>query len=181
MLSPNSPTPEAPAESSAASADLPPWRVAHTRPRCEKKIAEKCLEDGLETSLPLYRSVKKYRGKTVVFRKPLFPGYVFFRGGPTEVNRIRQDDNVANVLIPPDPAEFAAQLADILRALETDCEIRLAPHITNGVRVKIVTGPLRGLEGIVDRRSGSLEVHLRLDFIGQSAALRVAADELEPI
>ncbi len=159
---------------------LAPWRVAHTRPRCEKKVAEKCLQDGLVTSLPLYRSVKKYRGKTVTFRKPLFPGYVFFRGNPFEIIRLLQQDQVANVLTPPDEAEFAEQLADILAALETEREVRLAPLIVDGLRVKIISGPLRGLEGIVNRRSGALSVHLHLDFIGQSAALLVAADELEP-
>jgi hypothetical protein len=33
----------------------------------------------------------------------------------------------------------------------------------------------------VTDRHGMLEVQLRLDFIGQGAAVRVAADELEPI
>lgn len=169
-----------PLATSFDSANPTPWRVAHTRPRCEKKVLDKCVQDGIEANLPLYRSIKKYQGKTLVFRKPLFPGYVFFRGGPVQIGQVRQQAQVANVLTPPDPAEFAAQLAAILWALETQREIRLAPQITNGLRVKIINGPLRGLEGIVDRRSGALEVHLRLDFIGQSAALRLAADELEP-
>ena len=55
----------------------PIWFVAHTRPRCEKKLVQYCEREGLSTTLPCYRSVKKYRGKKVVFYKPLFPGYVF--------------------------------------------------------------------------------------------------------
>ena len=88
---------------------------------------------------------------------------------------------MANLLEPPDQAEFAAQLGDILRALDSEVEIRLAPEIQPGTRVRLRSGPLRGVEGVVTDRHGMLEVQLRLDFIGQGAAVRVAADELEPI
>jgi len=157
------------------------WYVAHVRPRCEKKLAEFCIREGFACTLPLYRSVKRYRGKKVEFRKPLFPGYVFIQIVPESTPKLRQNQYVANLLEPPDQQEFADQLTDILNALDTDLEVRLEPQIVAGQRVKIRSGPLRGLEGIVVQRSGTLEVHLRLDFIGQAAALRLAADELELI
>src|SRR5204863_4059036 len=40
------------------------WYVAHTRPRCEKKLAEYCQREGFAVTLPCYRTVHKYRGKT---------------------------------------------------------------------------------------------------------------------
>src|SRR5262245_31126833 len=55
------------------------WFVAHTRPRCEKKLVEYCTREGFSSTLPTFRSVHKYRGKTAVFHKPLFPGYLFLR------------------------------------------------------------------------------------------------------
>lgn len=157
------------------------WLVAHTRPRCEKKIVEFCSREGIESALPLYRSVKRYRGKKLVFHKVLFPGYVFVRVEPRRRLTLAQHQHVANLLEPPDQKEFADQLGDILRALDSEVEVRLAPEIQPGIRVRLKTGPLRGVEGIVTDRSGTLEVQLRLDFISQGAAVRVAADELEPI
>ncbi len=157
------------------------WLVAHSRPRCEKKIVEFCGREGIETTLPLYRSVKRYRGKKLVFHKVLFPGYVFVRLEPHRKLTLAQHQHVANLLEPPDQAEFSAQLGDILRALDSEVDVRLAPEIQPGIRVRLKTGPLRGVEGIVTDRNGMLEVQLRLDFIGQGAAVRVAADELEPI
>src|SRR5438105_142898 len=68
---------------SAAMGDLL-WYVAHTRPRCEKKLAEYCERQGFKVTLPLYRSVKKYDRKTVVFEKPLFPNYVFLQLEPPQ-------------------------------------------------------------------------------------------------
>ena len=155
------------------------WFVAHTRPRCEKKLAEYCGREGLSATLACYRSVKKYRGKTVVFRKPLFPGYIFLQLLPEQRQRVRQSDYVANLLNVPDQAEFAQQLGDILQALDTGREVRLAPTIGPGSRVVIKSGPLQGVEGWVERRSGMSEVLLRLDFIGQAAAVKVDATELD--
>ncbi len=156
------------------------WVVAHTRPRCEKKVAAYCTRESFLPTLPLYRSVKRYRGKQAVFLKPLFPGYVFVQLPPGSRTKLAQHEQVANLLEPPDQAEFAGQLADILRALDSGVELRLAPEIRPGMRVRLRGGPLRGVEGIVTDRHGTLEVQLRLDFIGQGAAVRVTADELEP-
>jgi len=156
------------------------WFVAHVRPRCEKKLAEYCLREGYNCTLPLYRSVKKYQGKKVEFRKPLFPGYVFVKVAPEIAPKVRQNQHVANLLEPPDQEEFSEQLSQILSALETELEIRLEPQIVEGQRVRIKQGPLRGLEGVVCKRLGALEIHLRLDFIAQSAAVRLDADMVEP-
>lgn len=158
----------------------PRWFVAHTRPRCEKKVAAHCVREGWEHSLPLYRSVKRYRGKKAVFLKPLFPGYVFVKLPPATAGRLRQLDPVAALLDPPDQAEFTSQLADILRALDQEVEVRWMPEVVAGQRVRIRQGPLRGLEGVVAERAGEMEVILRLDFISQAAAVRVSADDVEP-
>jgi transcription antitermination factor NusG len=76
---------------------------------------------------------------------------------------------------------FTQQLGDILLALETEYEVFLAPHIVEGTTVKIKSGPLRGMEGLVEKRSGKVTVFLRLDFISQAAAVKVDASDLELI
>ena len=156
-----------------------PWYVAHTRPRCEKKLAEYCQRNGFSVTLPCYRSVKKYDRKTVTFEKPLFPNYVFLRLEPHQRQKVFQSDFVANLLEVTDQQLFEEQLGAILLSLETETEVLLAPQIKIGARVKITTGPLRGLEGYVENRSGVTYVNLRLDFIGQAVAVRVEASDLE--
>jgi transcription antitermination factor NusG len=157
------------------------WFVAHTRPRCEKKLAEFCEKNGLSATLPCYTAAHKYRGKTVVFRKPLFPGYVFLRFGNDDRGKVLQSDYVANLLEVFDQEMLASQLDHILRALETKLEIRLAPIIGEGTRVKIKTGALSGMEGWVEKRYGTNVVLLRLDFIGQAAAVKLEVTDLEPV
>lgn len=155
------------------------WFVAHTRPRCEKKLVDFCERNTIPVTLPCYRSVRKYRGKTVVFFKPLFPGYVFLKLIQPQRSVVYHSDYVANLLEVIDQDVFGKQLEDILQALETNYEVRLAPQITAGCRVRIKHGPLRGVEGWVEQRTGTVMVQLRLDFIGQAAAVKMDASDLE--
>ena len=76
---------------------------------------------------------------------------------------------------------FEQQLNDILFALNQEITIRLEPIIEVGARVMIKSGPLQGQEGWVDERFGMTTVLLRLDFIGQAAAIEVSSDLLELI
>lgn len=157
------------------------WFVAHARPRCEKKVVDYCADLGIETTLPCYKSVRKYRSKTVTFEKPLFPGYVFLRALPTQRGAIYQSDYVANLLTVADQNQFQQQLEAVLLALDQGLEIRLAPEIGKGTRVKIKNGPLGGIDGWVEDRYGFDVVLLRLDFIGQAAAVKMSADDLEMV
>lgn len=93
--------------------------VAHTRSRCEKKVVDFCDRNEIETTLPQYRSVRKYRGNTVTFEKPLFPGYVFLRMETSQRAKVAQNDMVANVLMFRCQDEFEAQLSAVMQAGET--------------------------------------------------------------
>jgi transcriptional antiterminator RfaH len=157
------------------------WFVAHTKPRREKKLVEYCMRQNIAATLPCYDSAHKYRGKTVVFKKPLFPGYVFLQIGTGQADSVRQNDHVANLLRVFDQETFQQQLQDILTALESDLGVRLAPAIGEGMRVRIKGGPLQGVEGWVEKRYGMTTVLLRLDFISQAAAVKLDAELLEQI
>jgi len=161
------------------SMGLLPWYVAYTRPRREKRLKEYCERQDIAVTLPCYRAAHRYRGKTVVFHKPLFPSYVFLQLLPEQIRSVGQNDHVARLLPVPDQDLFASQLGDILVALDSGLEVFLAPQINAGSRVKIKSGPLRGFEAMVEERYGMTTVLLRLDFISQAAAIRLEASELE--
>jgi transcription antitermination factor NusG len=117
----------------------------------------------------------------VVFRKPLFPGYIFLQLESGRKNLLSQNEHVANLLEVYDQETFQRQLEDILRALEANIGVRLAPAIGAGMRVRIKSGPLQGIEGWVEERYGMSTVLLRLDFINQAAAVKLDADLLQLI
>jgi transcriptional antiterminator RfaH len=157
------------------------WFVAHTRARCEKKLHRYCEEKGIVSTLPLYRSIRRYGRKTATFEKPLFPGYVFLQLLPEQRQLVVQSAHLANLLVVHDQTTFIQQLGEILTALNANMQVFLAPEIGSGARVKIKAGPLRGMEGWVEERYGPTTVLLRLDFIGQAAAVKSQAEDLELI
>lgn len=142
---------------------------------------EYCARQNIAATLPCYESAHKYRGKTVVFQKPLFPGYVFLKIETPQTDAVRQNDHVANLLQVFDQETFQRQLQDILTALESNLGVRLAPSIGEGMRVRIKGGALQGIEGWVEKRYGMTTILLRLDFISQAAAVTLDAELLEQI
>ena len=155
------------------------WFVAHTRPRCEKKLQRWCDRESFTSCLPTYISVRKYASKEVRFSKPLFPGYLFLSFSRENIRVVKQSQYIANLLEPPNQGEFETQLGEIMKASTLADEMYVAPSIGPGTRVVIRRGPLAGIEAWVEDRSGIETVILRLDFIGQGAIVNVPAHDLE--
>jgi transcription antitermination factor NusG len=55
------------------------------------------------------------------------------------------------------------------------------PYLVIGERVRVKSGSLEGMEGVLLRKKGLLRVVLSLDLIMQSVAVEVDADNVEPV
>lgn len=157
------------------------WFVCHTRPRCEKKFAALLTAEKFEHYLPLFASVRRYGRQTKTFTKPLFPGYVFTRVPDARKARIFQQDLVARAIPVGNEAEFLRQIEDVKALLSSGFELSVMPLITKGRRVKILGGPLHGLEGYVDDPANPRGVVLSVDVLRQGVLVRVPADQIQPL
>jgi transcription antitermination factor NusG len=159
------------------------WTVAHTRPRAEKRLADHCERLNIAYRLPLRRSVRRYAGQTVVFKCPMFPGYVFLESEVNEAQPLFATGHLARLLSVQtfQALELEQQLNSIETALSQDLDLEFCPEIRSGIQVRIRYGVLRGTLAWVQERRGQTEVILRIDFIGQAAVLRLEADALEPV
>jgi transcription antitermination factor NusG len=92
---------------------------------------------------------------------------------------VYRSNYAVKLLKPEDQEEFSSQLSAIITATENMEQIRLVPNISVGSRVVIRNGPLAGIEAWVQDREGPSEVILRLDFIGQAAAVSLSVEELQ--
>lgn len=172
----------------AAPAPLPPtpaappnaaWLVCHTKPRCEKKFAALMAAERFEHYLPLVDSVRKYRQQTKRFTKPLFPGYVFACVPNEKRARIFQQDLLARAIDVDDERRFLQQLDDVRAIVASGYELTVLPLLTRGRRVKIVGGPLHGLEGFVDDPSNPRGVVLSVDVLQQGLLVKLPAENLQ--
>jgi transcriptional antiterminator RfaH len=134
-----------------------------------------------EHYLPLVASIRRYGKETKRFTKPLFPGYVFARVSAEEKNRIYQQELLARAIPVDDEARFLGQLEDVRRMVGSGVEFTVIPLLTRGRRVRVIGGPLHGLEGLVDDTSNPLGVVISVDVLRQGLLMKVAAESLRTI
>ena len=152
------------------------WLVCHTKPRCEKKFAALLTAEKFEHYLPLVQSVRRYAQQTKKFTKPLFPGYVFAQVPTESKARIYQQELIARAIIVEDEEKFLRQLADVKAIVASGFELSVLPLLTKGRRVKIVGGPLHGLEGFVDNPANPQGIVLSVDVLQQGLLVKVPID-----
>lgn len=155
------------------------WKVLFVKPRCEKKLAEYCLRNGIGFYLPMreqVRVVQRQKRKAIL---PLFPGYVFTTFPREGRTKLLQSHMVARILEPPRTSELARSLVMIRRALAAAPELTPEPKLVKGMKVKIVSGPFMGIEGIVEKSISKVRVVLNIEMIGQSVSVSAEADQLE--
>jgi transcriptional antiterminator RfaH len=157
------------------------WLVCHTKPRCEKKFAALMEAEQLEHYLPLIGSIRRYGQQTKRFTKPLFPGYVFAQVSADKKTRIYQQDLLARAIVVEDVARFLRQLDDVRKIVASGLEMSVMPLLTKGRRVKIVGGPLHGVEGLVDNPASPQGVFISVDVLQQGLLVKVPAENLRAL
>ena len=157
------------------------WSVIHSRPRCEKKLADYCRVQGVVHYLPLRVERKVYQRRKVEVWKPLFPGYVFACFGADQRLLVVKSRQVVRLLTVKDQARFVEEIVQIRRALDMDPGLGACVAVTRGTRVRILRGPFQGLEGVVSTRKGQTRVVLNVDIIAQAVAVEVSLEMLETV
>lgn len=157
------------------------WFVCHTRPRCEKKFASLMAAERFEHYLPLVQSVRRYAKQTKRFSKPLFPGYVF-ACVPLELKaRIYQQDLLARAIGVTDVPAFLLQIANVKAMVASGYQLTVLPLLTRGRRVKIIGGPLHGLEGHIDDPRDPKGVVLSIDVLRQGVLVKMPVEQLQAL
>jgi transcription antitermination factor NusG len=155
-----------------------PWFVCHTKPRCEKKLAEQLVRESCRYSLPLISTQRRYGNRIRTFTKPLFPGYVFAKVAVGKRSRIFKHDLLVRLLPVVDEESFLIQLAAVETLAASGLEASVHPLIKHGTRVKIVAGPLRGIEGMVEDPSHPRGVVIAMDVLQQGVLVTVAVADI---
>jgi transcription antitermination factor NusG len=167
----------------SSALESPRWFAVYTSPRHEKAVARHFEFRAIESFLPLYTEMHRWKnGCRVKVEQPLFPGYVFARvgrGGTTQVL------SVPGVLLIVGSGREPLALPDFeIEALRSGLHLRRFephPYLVVGERARIKSGSLAGMVGILARKKNNLRVVLTLELIMRSVAVEVDADELERV
>ncbi len=166
----------------AVVASLTEWYAVQTRPRHEKRVAADLRARMVEEFLPVHKCRHRWNNGVVAdVELPLFPCYLFAKVAPTERVRLLQLPGVIGFAVTSaHPTALPDGDIEAIRVLTELCQAEPHPFLHEGDRVRIVAGPLAGMEGILARRKQQLRVVLSLDFIMRSIAVEVSELDIEP-
>ena len=158
-----------------------PWRIAQVKSRREKALANYLAQAGIGYFLPLYQRRQASKKRERFSLVPLFPGYIFFTADDFDRHKALRTNHIARVIEVRDPATLVCELRNIYKALEGDGAVFPVDFLSTGQLVRITKGPMKDVEGIIERKSRGCRVILSVSSIMQSVCVEVDADMVEPL
>lgn len=155
----------------------PPWYAIYTRHQHEKTVAQILSSKGFEVFLPLYGAAHRWKDRTKVVSLPLFPCYVFLKGGlERRLDIVTTPGIYALVSSAGQPAAIPAiELEAIRSAVESTMRVEPHPFLKCGDWVRVKCGPLAGFQGILIRKKNLYRLVLSVEMLGKAAAVEIDA------
>lgn len=176
-------------EASAINAEALPsshvemkWYAVYTCANHEKRVREQLELRCVDSFLPLYETVRRWKDRRMRLQLPLFPGYVFARMALQNRLQVLQVPGIVRLVgFGGHPIALPDEEIEGLRkGLTSGILAEPHPFLTVGRRVRIMSGPLAGREGVLLRKKGSLRVVLSIELILRSVVVDVAEENIEP-
>jgi transcription antitermination factor NusG len=157
------------------------WFAVHTKPRCEKKLDGMLGRLGWEHYLPLVERRHRHGAVFRAYTKPLFTGYVFAKIPLEQKARLYQRQLVVRTIGVTDEGLFLRQLDAIRALVAAGVGLALRARLTRGARVRVKSGPLRGIEGVVENPGRNEGIVVSMDVIQQGVHVAVPMEDIEPL
>jgi transcription antitermination factor NusG len=161
------------------------WYALQTRLQREKVVEQRLMERGVQTFLPMVTEVRRWSDRRKKIQLPLFSSYLFVKLAPSKVERVRvlSVDGVFNFVGPRrEGTPIPDSQIEAVRAL-VDGQLPWSSHpfLNIGQRVRIRSGALQGVEGILVSRSGENSLVISVEAIQRSMAVRIEGYDVEAV
>lgn len=161
----------------------PQWFALRVRARYEKTAGQVLENKGVESFAPTYRTRRRGLNRYRDIELPLFPGYIFCR----IVNSARLP-----VLITPGVLGFVefgrgphpvdtAEIETLRRVILENVPCVPHPHLREGDRARIISGPLTGMEGLISNVRRSDTVVISITLLQRSVAVTVGQERVQAL
>jgi transcription antitermination factor NusG len=152
-----------------------PWFALQTRMRYEASVGEYLAGKGYEWFLPLYKARRRWSDRVKEVNAPLFPGYLFCRFNPQDRLPILKTPGIIQIVgynhipIPVDSHEVEA----IRKLVNSGVPNFPCAYLEVGSKLRIESGALRGLEGILTELKGRRRLVLSITLLQRSVAVEI--------
>jgi len=157
------------------------WYAVHSRPKQEIRALENLQNQGFETWLPMLTVEKLRRGRLAEVTEPMFSRYLFIRLDTEQTNwaPIRSTLGVSRLVsFGNRPAPIADDLIQTLRQMPDRAPERL---LQTGQAVRMIDGPLKGLEAVYQQADGELRAMVLVDLMSKQHSVLVEMQHLFPV
>lgn len=160
------------------------WYPVYTNPRAEKRANELLIKKGIETYLPLKKTLKQWSDRKKWVEEPLIKSYLFVKISAQQQAEVLMTNGISRfVYFSGKFASIPDKQIDALRALwDSGIEMELAEYsFKKGESVSIKNGPLKGLTGELISESTGKKFILKIDQIKQAIKVQIPSQWLEPL
>jgi hypothetical protein len=158
------------------------WWIAYTRPRFEKAFAHDLRSLGIGYFLPMYEKTIFSGGRNRRLMLPLFTSYVFFCGSEEDRYTAMRTNRLCYTIDVVRQEELIEELAGIESALSNKAVIDRYKGLPEGNHCRIISGPMKGIEGVViERKCSKARMVIEVTILTQGALVEIDADNLEPL
>lgn len=162
---------------------LPSWFALYTRHQHEKTVAQFVAGKGIEVFLPLYEAAHRWKDRVKHLSLPLFPNYVFVFAGFDQRGAILSTPGVYDFvrlggLPAPIPEE---EIGAVRQVVELGLHAEPHPFLKSGDRVRVNSGPLAGIEGILVRKKSFCRLVLSVELLARSISVEVEVADVERV
>lgn len=158
------------------------WYAAYTSANHEKRVSEQLRAHEVEQFLPLYSSFRRWKDRRVTLNLPLFPGYLFVRIALRDRLKVLQVPGVARLVgFDGKAAALPEKEIEALRTGFADgVQARPHPYLATGRLVRIKSGPMAGLRGILERRKNGARLVVSLELIQRAMSVEIDEGDVGP-
>ena len=160
------------------------WIAVLVQVNCEKKTATRLGKFGYETYIPTQQEVHQWSDRKKKVDRLIMPMVVFVRATVREEEWLRDQSFIHKLLALPgsdeDKKKFATPIPDnqierLKFLLENaESEVTIVSNYKVGDSVRVISGPLKGLEGVVSEADEkSSIVGVQIDGLGY-ACVKIA-------
>ena len=160
------------------------WYALYTRPRAEKLVFNRLVEEGIETFLPLQKTYRMWSDRKKLVEKPLLTSYIFVKTNKKCFPVVYKTTGVVKfVSFEGQPVSIPQNQIDNLRLLiNSDAEIEVTSEkLAQGDNVVVINGSLIGLTGELIRIGSKNRVVVRIDRLDQNLILKIPKAFLKKI
>ncbi|MBS1531827.1 MAG: UpxY family transcription antiterminator [Bacteroidetes bacterium] len=159
-------------------ADTYKWYPVYTHPRAEKKAGQALASKGIEVYLPLRKQLKQWSDRKKWVEEPFIKSYLFVHITDREQTEVLMTKGIARFIYfggriasMPD-----RQIADLKLLMMSPLDLEITEeNLMPGEKIVIKAGPLKGMTGEIISYRSQKQLALRLENLGCSIIIHVAA------